>query len=360
MSILWKGYGADITVIEKDSAYLGLDRDGRQLYRDSDLSTVLNNIAGDYTTGINVLLALLEDHILTEQVDWYDKTRIRGLVFGDVERDNGTVLIADNAFSDNYMFTFPDGGAHASYHMGSVCEHIGFDGNSGSVSDLGATYFQSPVDCYMQYCQLRNFDPLSTGGAILMGDAAGTLGFGDHIYENIIYDVTSAPSIRMVNCDESYINLNEVGNNDLAGSNAAIYVTNGRNHELFNVMKGCAGRGMMLAVGYHCCIGNTFDKVDQYNLFLSNATKCTIASNAFYEVNYTIAETYSAIYGNNSTYIRCFDNFVYSSTKQPDYCLETAGTSDYWQYYGNDFREYTTAAVSLVGTHNSTSPTNWT
>jgi len=360
MSIIYKNYGADVTVIEKNSVYLGLDRDGGQLYRDSDLSTVLNGIAGDYTTGINVLLALQEDHILTEQVDWYDKTRIYGLVFGDVERGNGTVLKADDAFSDNYMFTFPDAGAHASYHIGSICEHIGFDGNAPTVSDIAAVYFQSPVDCYMQYCQLRDFDPLSTSGAILMGDAAGTLGFGNHIYENIVYDVTGAPSIRMVNCDESYVEHNEVGNNDLTGSNAAIYVTNGRNHELFNVMKGCAGRGMMISVGYHCCIGNTFDKVNQYNLHVNNCTSSTIASNAFYEVNYTISETNSAILGLDSTYIRCFDNFVYYDTKRPDYCLETTGSSDYWQYYGNDFRYYTVAATSTVGAHNSTAPTNWT
>lgn len=359
MSTLNRNPVPDVTFLEKDSVYYGVNRDGVHIARDTDLADCMNSVLLDYTDGGNFYLALLGEHTLTSEVVFYDKSRVYGGIFADVERANGPVLKADAGFTDDYMFSFPDNQSHASYHIGSVVEHLGFNGNT--VTEMGAAYFQSPIDCYMQYCQLRDFDPpTATGGAILMGDAGGTLGFGNHIYENIIYDVTGAPSIRMVNCDESYINLNEVGNNDLTGSNAAIYVTNGRNHELFNTMKGCAGRGMMLSVGYHCCIGNTFDKVNQYNLYLSNATMCTVASNAFYEVNYTIAETYSAIFGNNSTYIRCFDNFVYSNTKQPDYCLETAGTSDYWQYYGNDFREYATAATSLVGANNSTTPTNWT
>lgn len=362
MSILYKNYGADITIIQKGSDYYGLDRDGVQQYRDGDLSTVANDAFTDYGTGFYLLFALEGLHTITTTLAPNHNTRIEGTQRGDVAatQQTGTILKADDALS-SYIISFTAGGS--SYSRQLYVSNLGFDGNASN-TDCGGIWLRNPARCEISHCQFRYMgDP----EPILCG-YSDILGFHNWIHHNYI-DTFNLHGIKVFNADENWIDHNVIGTGSLDYQDdgtfdqeqaAAIYCTVGMQHINKNTLVQCNGHGMTLSGSGFQVIGNEFDKIERKGInMITSGNGVNISDNDFYRPSYTHTGTYDMIYANNYTYVRCTNNSVRTTSEVPDYCIHTVGTSDYWQYYGNDMRYYNSGQVSMAGANNSNAPINW-
>ena len=354
MSILNKNYNADITIFEKSGVYYGLNRDGVQLYRDSDLATVINGGFTELTSGGYLLMALNGNHTVTESIDPGNNVAIRleGMVKGDVERNTGTILVADDALTDPVINI---DGATFSTHF--KLANFAIDGNRANTTCKGI-YLAEPVRCVLEDIQIRY-----TGDyGLHTGTGGGSRGFYNWYNRIEILD-SNTHGCYCTNQDEyEFSSCWFASNGDTTNGAAGLWILLGQGRVRNSWFVEENERGLRIhEAGENVSIeGCVFDKIDEEAIYIESGgvSGIHILGNYFLDGSYASTGVSSSILADDATYCVVANNWWRSPNTTPDHCIETLATSDYWLVTGNDMRANANGATSLNGANN-TETDNW-